>query len=92
MTVSKAYGLLEREGVVERRPGRSLVVAEVEAYRAREGKLVELRRALVPAVQAARQLGVGREELVRTVDELFAAEPEPDEEPADTAAPEGERA
>ena len=29
MTVSKAYNLLERDGVLERRPGRPLVVAPI---------------------------------------------------------------
>ena len=62
MTVSKAYSLLEREGVVERRPGRPLVVSERFGGRsdgvdagAREA---ELGKALGAAVTAARQLGI----------------------------------
>lgn len=70
MTVSKAYALLEQEGVLERRPGLSLVVrsASPEAGNGaargatadpkRDLKLDELARLLRPAATAARQLGV----------------------------------
>ena len=44
MTVSKAYGFLEREGVLERRPGRSLLVREGGGGGADKQKLEELRR------------------------------------------------
>jgi GntR family transcriptional regulator len=87
MTVSKAYGLLEREGIAERRPGLSLVVRAVPAERARDGKVEELRRSLAPVVTVARQLGVDREQLIEVLDELLG------DEPADgrRGAPEGER-
>ncbi len=66
MTVSKAYALLEQEGVLERRPGLSLVVRGVEkgarnrsaAETTRELRHEELERLLRPAAIAARQLGV----------------------------------
>ena len=73
MTVSKAYGLLEREGLVERRPGRSLVVRDVAPERAENGKLDELRRSLAPVVTAARQLGVGRGQLIAVLDQMLDA-------------------
>ncbi len=58
MTVSKAYGELERTGVLRARPGLSHVVAE-RPERAVEGERREaLARALEPAVRAARQLGI----------------------------------
>jgi len=74
MTVSKAYALLEQEGLLERRPGLSLVVrgaANGVATGATRGanrsaaadaeralKHEELARLLGPAASAARQLGV----------------------------------
>lgn len=66
MTVSKAYASLEQEGVLERRPGLSLVVrgASNGSTRgatgdlARELKHDELARLLQPAAIAARQLGI----------------------------------
>lgn len=70
MTVSKAYASLEQEGVLERRPGLSLVVrgaAEgagngstrgATADIKRELKHDELARLLQPAAIAARQLGI----------------------------------
>jgi GntR family transcriptional regulator len=70
MTVSKAYASLEQEGVLERRPGLSLVVrgpaegaGNGSARRAtadinRELKHDELARLLQPAAIAARQLGI----------------------------------
>jgi len=66
MTVSKAYALLEQEGVLERRPGLSLVVRGAAngptrgatADLARELKHDELARLLQPAAIAARQLGI----------------------------------
>ncbi len=66
MTVSKAYGLLESEGVLERRPGLPLVVAEVSDAVLRRRRLDQLRRALGPAAAATRQLGVDPDEAVET--------------------------
>jgi len=60
MTVSKAYSLLEREGVVERRPGQALVVragGDLDASRRRE-----LEAELRSAAFAAEKLGFGVEE------------------------------
>ena len=85
MTVSKAYGLLEREGTLERRPGKSLVVRPKGVEEAKGGKLDELRRALGPAVTAARQLQVTREELIDALDQLLGEAPD---DP--TPRPEGE--
>ncbi len=58
MTVSKAYSLLEREGVVERRPGLPLLIAAPAPAVARARRSEELRKALAPAVTVARQLEV----------------------------------
>lgn len=65
MTISKAYSYLEREGVVERRPGRPLVVAEMDDAEARERKIDRLREAMAPVATMARQLGIDPEVAVR---------------------------
>ncbi len=58
MTISKAYQLLEHEGVLERRRGLNLTVAEHSSPELETAKLEQLRQILTPAAQAARQLGV----------------------------------
>jgi GntR family transcriptional regulator len=62
MTVSKAYSLLEAEGVVERLRGVGMVVAAGTA--SRKDKLALLRPALQSAAQIARQLGIDEGEAV----------------------------
>ncbi len=58
MTVSKAYALLEQEGVLERRPGLSLMVRGRSGSVAGDARHEELARLLRPAAAAARQLGI----------------------------------
>jgi GntR family transcriptional regulator len=58
MTVSKAYGLLEKDGVVERRPGLTLVVKARRGRSVQRERWERLRAALAPAARAARQLGI----------------------------------
>ena len=62
MTVSKAYGLLEREGLLLRRPGLPLVVAPQaeDEGTARDRREAELRRALEAPAAMARRLGISR--------------------------------
>jgi len=62
MTVSKAYALLEQDGVLERRPGLPLVVRGTNESATSSSKESELARALRPAVVAAQQLGLSVEE------------------------------
>ena len=71
MTVSKAYNLLEREGVLERRPGRPLVVAPIDPANLDLEKLDRLRASLADAVRAARQLGIRSDEATRVFRELL---------------------
>jgi len=71
MTVSKAYGYLEKEGVLERRPGLPLVVRGGEGAEAEARQLEQLRLALAPVVTIARQLGVSRERARELFDELL---------------------
>ena len=71
MTISKAYSFLEREGVIERRPGRPLIVSESDQRESMERKVEQLRETLAPAVTAARQLGIGPAEAVRIFVDMF---------------------
>jgi GntR family transcriptional regulator len=61
MTVSKAYGLLEVEGLLERRRGLGMVVAEDAGRSALAERLALLHPALDAAVRAARELGIPTE-------------------------------
>ena len=70
MTVSKAYGLLEEEGLVTRRPGLPLVVSEgVSADGA--GRRAELLGLLQPIARAAVQLGMSADEAVEVFREAL---------------------
>lgn len=58
MTVSKSYALLEDEGVLERRPGLTLIVAELSPSKRERTVMQQLRAALEPAATIASQLRV----------------------------------
>ena len=74
MTVSKAFSNLERDGIVERRPGRPLVVKALPRGQLRTRKLDQLRNNLAPSVTMVRQLGIDWEEALQLFGELLAAE------------------
>jgi len=65
MTISKAYGLLERDGVLERRRGQTLVVRALHADDVETEKLDQLRHSLPGAASVARQLGLSPAQAVR---------------------------
>jgi GntR family transcriptional regulator len=71
MTISKAYSYLEREGVIERRPGRPLVVREIESEQARQRKIDRLRESLGPIVTMIKQLGIGEDEASTVFNEML---------------------
>jgi GntR family transcriptional regulator len=71
MTISKAYNLLERDGLLERRPGRPLVVKAFDPAELEFEKLDRLRDSLGEAVRAARQLGIERDEATRVFRDLL---------------------
>jgi len=75
MTVSKAYGILEETGVLERRPGLPLVVRDATPRTLEAEREAQLRAALEPAALAARQLGVSPERAQRVFKELLGASP-----------------
>ena len=81
MTVSKAYAMLEQEGVLERRPGLALMVRGTAngrasgAHREKQDELAqrELERLLRPAAIAAHQLGVPAKDAVEIFRKLLRA-------------------
>ncbi len=58
MTVSKAYSLLEAEGLLERRRGLGMVIADVRPASRKAERLGLLEPALRAAAQQAKQLGL----------------------------------
>ena len=71
MTISKAYGLLERDGVLERRRGQTLTVREQNAGALHEQKLDPLRQHLASAATMARQLGVTPAQTIKLFREIL---------------------
>jgi GntR family transcriptional regulator len=71
MTISKAYSFLEKDGVIERRPGLPLIVSEFGQRESMERKADQLRESLAPSVTAARQLGITQGEAVRIFNEML---------------------
>jgi len=71
MTVSKAYALLERDGVLERRRGQTLVVRQRSTHEVDESRLTHLRQRLREAADMASQLGVSRTEAMRLFREML---------------------
>lgn len=65
MTVSKAYGLLERDGILERRRGQTLTVRAVSDSEAQTGRTEPLRQHLAAAAALARQLDIPHAEALR---------------------------
>jgi GntR family transcriptional regulator len=71
MTISKAYSYLERDGILERRPGLPLVVKAVDDGQLQVQKADLLREHLAPIAGMARQLGIGKEEALRILGDML---------------------
>ncbi len=71
MTISKAYSLLEKEEVVERRPGKPVIIRAVRRPQMQSRKLDQLRESLAPTITVVRQLGIEPEEALRVFHELL---------------------
>ncbi len=80
MTISKAYSYLERDGIVERRPGRPLVVGALDAAQVERSKLQQFRESLRSSVTIVHQLGIGRDEALQIFGEMLSTPDEDDEE------------
>jgi len=74
MTISKAYALLESEGVLERRPGLPLVVRRQGRASERSSKLEQLEHALRPVAVKAKQMNVESSEAVEVFRRLLDEE------------------
>jgi GntR family transcriptional regulator len=72
MTVSKAYSLLEAEGVLERRRGMGMVIAHRQTVRHLADRMALLEPALQAAVQQAAQLGISAEEAMAAFGRMLA--------------------
>jgi GntR family transcriptional regulator len=72
MTISKAYSYLERDKVLERRPGRPLVVKDFDVEELRMRKIDLLREGLAPVVTMVRQLDLEEREAVRVFKEMLS--------------------
>jgi len=71
MTVSKAYALLEIEGLVERRRGVGLFVARVQERQKEDVKITLLEEILKNAAVMAVQFEIPEEEAARMLVELY---------------------
>jgi GntR family transcriptional regulator len=73
MTISRAYALLEEEGILERRPGLPLVVRARSGATSATARSAQLAKALRPVASVARQLGISGQDagdiLRRLIDE-----------------------
>ena len=74
MTVSKAFGLLEEEGVLVRRPGRPHVVRERKEPSVKASRVEQLEQALRPVVTKTRQLNLDTETAVKAFQRLLEDE------------------
>lgn len=71
MTISKAYSLLEVEGLVERRRGVGLFVAKLRKEQKGRTKARLLEEALSKAVTTAVQFGIPRAKAAEMLDRLY---------------------
>ncbi len=71
MTISKAYSLLENEGLLERRRGVGLFVAKVAEGRKGRAKAELLEEAMTRAVTAAIQFGIPRKDAAEMLGRLY---------------------
>ncbi len=68
MTISKAYSLLEAEGLLERHRGKPMTVANQSAARPQlSGRLRQVEPLLAQVVLAARQLEITEPELAKAL-------------------------
>ena len=71
MTISKAYSLLERDGVLERRRGLALTVKALHEDDVQTHKLDQLRQSLATPAAIARQLGISPAQAAKLFRELL---------------------
>ena len=75
MTISKAYSLLEAEGVLERQRGKPMAVAaQARTQAPRTDRLEQLDGQLDHLVLSARQLELSQEDLIRAIRKKWSQE------------------
>lgn len=68
MTISKAYSLLEAEGLLERQRGKAMTIAaEHQTKETRNARLQRLQPVLDQVAMAARQLELGTDDVVKAL-------------------------
>lgn len=68
MTISKAYSMLEAEGLLERQRGKAMTIAvQHQARESKAARLHHLRPAIDQLVMAAQQLELGTDEVLKAV-------------------------
>ena len=72
MTISKAYSFLEKEDVIERRPGRPLIVKPADPADLDDRRMEQVKQSLAGSVTVVKQLGVASEDAVKLFEELLA--------------------
>ncbi len=75
MTVSKAYNQLEAEGLLERRRGLGMVVADIQPTTRPSQRLVLLEPTLQAAAQQAAQLGLSTTEALALFERCLKQHP-----------------
>jgi len=74
MTISKAYSFLEKEDVVERRPGRPLIVKPLREEQMMAEKIDQLRQDLQSTVRIVQQLSITHDEALALFRQMLKAE------------------
>jgi GntR family transcriptional regulator len=68
MTISKAYSMLEAEGLLERQRGKAMTIAlQHHARESKSARMHHLQPAIDQLVMAAHQLELGTEEVIKAV-------------------------
>ncbi len=71
MTISKAYSYLIRENVVERRPGRPLIVKAFDGDERGKRKINQLRESLADSVKIVKQLGIEHDVAIKAFQSML---------------------
>lgn len=75
MTISKAYSLLEAEGLLERQRGKPMTVAKLSGQQEDEqSRIIRILPQIKLLVQAARQLQISDDQLLRAIAQQLATE------------------
>lgn len=78
MTISKAYSALEAEGLLERRRGIGLFVAQIQSRKKVKSREAAMEAILAKAVGTAVQYGVTEDQMCQMIKTLFSNHPSED--------------